>query len=368
MLVTCPLDAFVLDLVEEGVFATAIQASVALPGERQFDLAVGDRWPGDPVTTDTLFSVWCATKPLLAVAVGLLRDQGRVDLDGPVRAHVAVDASTAAIGHSLRAVLNHTAPLARPQLVEIVMASVGTRDELIRSGVAAAVPGYSEVVFHAVIRDVLANVTGEDPATFVTTQILEPLGLAGSIRLSFPISTDPDDVGDVGFYTFGLPSHAVPLLHDRAPSKLHDDLVLLGGYASAKGLCGFHASVRDVLAGHDVAGLPSRATLVELLGSVGGRIQPQSGSHAPARHAGGFMVGLGEHGFSSMFSAEAFGHSGFMGASFAFHDPADGVSGGVISNGLLVDQASIDLHRLGLVRRMKEELWCPVHGTSSPEP
>jgi CubicO group peptidase (beta-lactamase class C family) len=43
---------------------------------------------GDPVTADTVFGIGSLTKPFTALDVALLADEGRIDLDAPVRRYL----------------------------------------------------------------------------------------------------------------------------------------------------------------------------------------------------------------------------------------------------------------------------------------
>ncbi len=65
---------------------TDVGASLAVvhDGELVADLWGGDARPGVPWAEDTVVMVWSVTKPMAALTVLVLADQGRLDLDAPV--------------------------------------------------------------------------------------------------------------------------------------------------------------------------------------------------------------------------------------------------------------------------------------------
>ena len=69
----------------------------------------------------------------------------------------------------------------------------------------------------------------------------------------------------------------------------------------------------------------------------------------------GFMTDLADHQFGQECSPSSFGHSGNVGSSFAFADPAFDLVVSVVYNGV-VDAESAFLRRRALVRSIYEDL------------
>jgi len=84
------------------------QLYVSLRGRGTAELAVGERAPGQPMTTDTLLIWLSSTKPIAAVAIAQLWEDGHLDLDDPVARHVPAFAARGKEAITIRHVLTHT--------------------------------------------------------------------------------------------------------------------------------------------------------------------------------------------------------------------------------------------------------------------
>ena len=73
---------------------------------------VADRTTNTPVAVDTVFKIGSISKPILATAVMRLVQDGRIDLDAPVRTYLR-DAPPAWNGITVRHLLSHSAGLVR---------------------------------------------------------------------------------------------------------------------------------------------------------------------------------------------------------------------------------------------------------------
>lgn len=189
------------------------------------------------------------------------------------------------------------------------------------------------------------------PSEYLEQAVLTPLGLTGDIVFQFSPERLIAEHRRIGCYIRGLPVEPIPLLHDRSPHQACRDRTALGGYCSASGLRRFYRSVGRTLAGENVAGLPSPATLRKLV-SVDTETRDERLLFRSCRFVGGFMTDLEGHGFGSEISALAIGHSGLLGASYGFFDPEHDVAGAVIGNGLQTTALDLDFLRAGLVREM----------------
>ena len=139
-----------------------------------------------PVVEDTLFQIGSTTKTLTATTVMRLVDEGKIDLDTPVRAYLPdlrlADEATAA-GVTTRHLLTHTAGWSGDHFLDI-----GCGDDALAGYVAsmAGLPqltplgqvwSYNNAAFSLVGR-VIEAVTSRPYETAVRELVLDPLGLA----------------------------------------------------------------------------------------------------------------------------------------------------------------------------------------------
>jgi CubicO group peptidase (beta-lactamase class C family) len=146
-----------------------------------------------PVTTQTLFHMASITKTFVATSIMQLWEQGKVDLDAPVRQYVPYfqlrDARAAAI--TVRQMLTHTSGMPdvndyewdKPQYddgaLERYVRSLSDRKLLWAPGTKFA---YSNMAFE-VVGDLVAKVSGQSFEDYVEAHILEPLGMSSSTLL-----------------------------------------------------------------------------------------------------------------------------------------------------------------------------------------
>jgi CubicO group peptidase (beta-lactamase class C family) len=80
-------------------------------GQEALDAAIGNSRDGVPMRSDTI-NVWMSSvKPVTAVAIAQLREQGRLDWDDPVARHIPEFAARDKQSITLRHLLTHTAGL-----------------------------------------------------------------------------------------------------------------------------------------------------------------------------------------------------------------------------------------------------------------
>jgi CubicO group peptidase (beta-lactamase class C family) len=334
-------------LVMDRRFCTGVQASIRRADAR-LDYARGELAPGEDLQVETLYSVHCATKPVLSVAVGRLISDGRLDPTQPVSTLVADSSAFAALDVRLWDVLRHTSPLARPLLIEVNLAPLQARRQLLESGIDIRQYGYSEYASQVLLAELIEGVTRMECSSFIAEGVLAPLGLDASIRFSFD-GTELDLLQDqIGCYVAGLPDRALPLLSDRSPHQACLNRVALGGYASAKALSDFYHGLVRVYGGEVIDGLPHPVTLHQMLSMRSERrMDPILGRESA--FAGGFMIDLHKDRPATGLSSRAFGHTGLVGSSFGFADPATGVAGSFVLNGLSSSAGGLSLVTSGLV-------------------
>ncbi len=96
------------DGIAQGLHPGA-QLYVSLRGELIADWALGHARPDVPMTTGTLLKWMSTTKPLTAIAIAQLWEQGQLDWDDPVAAHLPAFASHGKQAVTIRHLLTHTA-------------------------------------------------------------------------------------------------------------------------------------------------------------------------------------------------------------------------------------------------------------------
>ena len=168
--------------LEDGLFTRGAQVVVDVAGERLLDLAAGENGLGADLTSAHVFRVYCTIKPLLAVLVARLVEEGACALDEPLSERLpsvrCLDG-----GVSLRHVMTHTAGLHTLMGVTMEMAPAAKRRAIVsrvskplgwRVGHDA---GYSEYAGWHVLGWLVEAVTGDPLREYIRTQLLSPLGL-----------------------------------------------------------------------------------------------------------------------------------------------------------------------------------------------
>jgi CubicO group peptidase (beta-lactamase class C family) len=151
---------------------------------------------GTPVTPDTVFRLASISKTVTAWAVMRLVEQGKIELDGPVERYLtrwsfppsAFDSSEVTVSR----LLSHTAGLnvhgyGRSQQIDplpsLEQSLVNTRVQIIQQpGSAFLYSGGGYTVLQLMIEEV----TGEDFADYLQSEILDPLGMENSSFLDSP--------------------------------------------------------------------------------------------------------------------------------------------------------------------------------------
>jgi CubicO group peptidase (beta-lactamase class C family) len=321
--------------LHEDEFTRGVQMCVEVGGARVFDVAEGDDGIGGPMTSGTVFRVYCSLKPVTAIAVAQLVEAGVVDLDAPI-------APTQATARHL---LTHTAGLHRCRGSDIEMLSAPRRRAVIealrpppgwRVGIDA---GYSEAAAWHLLGWLVEDVTGEDLRARLRTHVLEPFGMSSTW-----IGMTGDDYEDVlprlGINVDVRARAGFPMLYERSARVCCETNPAFGGYSTARDLTRFYTQLRRAPSPFCATARP--ATYDEVL-------------DRECAFGLGFMTSLSHHAFGAQCSTSSFGHSGYAGASFAFADPAHDLAVGVIFNGI-VGHDSAFLRREALVRALYADL------------
>lgn len=174
------VDRLVAADVERG-----LQVAAYLDGELVVDAWAGlaDAATGRRVEGDTLFCVFSCGKGVLATAVHLLADRGRIDYDAPVAAYWPEFAANGKAGITVRQVLTHTAGI--PQMPPgSTVEEMCDWDRMCRR-IAELAPlwepgtrvGYHARTFGFVLGEVARRVDGRPIARLVREELCQPLGI-----------------------------------------------------------------------------------------------------------------------------------------------------------------------------------------------
>ncbi|CAN5561391.1 serine hydrolase domain-containing protein [soil metagenome] len=345
--------------VADGLFTRGTQVVLEQGGETVLALALGDDGRGTPVHHDTVFRVYCTIKPVTALAIARLVDDGTLDLDGPLAARLPQFRALEDGEVTLRHVLDHTAGLHRPMAIELELMPPDRRpghlEQVARpSGwQVGAQAGYSEWFGWHVLGRLLEVTTGEELRGHLRRSVIEPLGLTDTW-----VGMTEDEyratVARIGVNHDMRLLQAYPLLLERGVRMCTEVNPAHGGYSTARDLARLYGSILERLDGGGPAALPSAATLHGFTSTS----RPTTYDRVLDRECAyglGFMTELEGHAFGPSPSASAFGHSGNVGSSFAWADPAHDLAAAVVYNGV-VDPESALQRRPALVRAVYADL------------
>jgi len=172
-----------------------------------------------PVTPETPFPAGSIVKSMTALAIGQLVDQGRLNLDDPVRHYVPdlrLADETAAAQLTLRQLLNQTSGLTEGSWSEGFPQNRAALLKLVKSTTLAARPGeqfqYANLNY-ALAGAVVEAVSGQPWVDYVEANILMPLGMAQS-GLSFQDLAAQDS--SARLYSLDVRAGLRPLAFDDA--------------------------------------------------------------------------------------------------------------------------------------------------------
>jgi len=357
--VTEPFEALVeriTDEAAEGFFHTAAQLVVIADGDRVLDTAVGTTYLKEPFGRSTLSALYCAAKPLVAVATLKLIADDELSLDdrlGDVVDGLDVLGAPWISERTIEQVLGHTAGL---HVMNTVLARI--LPERSREGwlVASEPPvawrfgtdrAYAEFGGWYLLGKAIESLTERPYEEYVTDEVLQPYGV------------DPDDLvvrfdeqrydrlHDRVSATYDLTmDQPVPLLAEVGPETACEWNPAFGTYGTMSALATFYQGLLADLDGADVV-LPSSL----LLDATTARL-PLNHDVILDRDAGfglGFMAPLSSHFFGDGPSDRAFGHAGQGGTSFAMADPDHGIVLAVLYNAGLDADTALSFRRVNLV-------------------
>jgi CubicO group peptidase (beta-lactamase class C family) len=276
---------------------------------------------------DSLFWLFSASKPVVALAVHLLAERGQVSLDDPVAAWWPQFAQRGKRAITIRQVLTHRAglPVARSMARDALAmtdwdASVAAIETAAPSLPPGTAPAYHILTFGFILGELVQRVTGTPVSDFVRSEFFDPLGLADTY-LGLPGALWPRHVPVAG----------------RGPARVGTALVVNrpGTRRAVIPAAGISATARDIArlyqalaAGGELGGVrvlrPETIQAARAPSAASGEIDRFL--HLPVRWATGFQLGGGQRGpggngaMGALAGPQVFGHNGSY-ACLAWADP-----------------------------------------------
>jgi CubicO group peptidase (beta-lactamase class C family) len=300
-----------------------------------------DEESGRAVDEDTLFLIFSATKPLLAVAIHMLVERGKLSLDQPIADIWPGFAQRGKEKVTVRHVLCHRGgfPIGPAWLT---WQSWRDRDQVVRAmeeRTARWEPGtqigYHPLNFGWVLGEVLQRVDGRSPGRFIAEELVSPLGLRNT-WLGLPSEQHPRvaRLKDAGANLDFIEDFNRPEVHAT-------ECGAATGITTANDLSRFYSML---VAGGRAGGqrLLQPSTIAEA-------VAPASESDhdltmgVPVRWALGFGLARPISPFGERSDPRTFGHSG-QGSSIGWGDPTRDLSVAYITNG--VRESSSNLARM----------------------
>ena len=353
--------------VTEARLCLGVQLFVSVEGECLADVSLGENGLGHPNRSDTLYALYCTTKPLTVLALGRFVDDGRVDVRAELRS--LLPGLSRRVGTiTLWELLTHTAGLHHHTGFEAGLLGPARREQLVTTlgppphwerGVHA---GYSEYGAWHLLGRVVERLSGEEFRSHVRRSVLEPLGLEDSLFLGMTAEEFAANQARIGVNVDLRKLGRTPFLFERTEAQCTDYNPGVGGRGCARGLGRLYEHLVDVHRGRAPDPLVSPSLLHELT-AVHRPPVPDVVLGRVCAFGLGFMVGLRAHGFGHYCSETAFGHSGYSGLSCGFADPAYGLAVAITYNGFLDVQTSVLLRRQRISNLIYKAIgvWAPVN-------
>ena len=174
-------------IIEQGLAAglhIGAQIFVSLQGKEIVNAGIGESRPGVPMSSDTIMLWMSATKPLGAVALAQLWEQGRVDLDDRIEKFVPEFGVNGKAPITIRHALTHTGGFrvearwsADPwdQIIARICAA-----KLEHGWVPGEKAGYHPASSWFMLAEIIRRLDGRAFETYVDEEIFRPLGMNDS--------------------------------------------------------------------------------------------------------------------------------------------------------------------------------------------
>jgi len=288
--------------------------------------------PPVPVTATTRFQVMSASKPFVALAIALLDDAGRIELNAPVARYFPEFANRGKEQITIDDVLSHRSGVVLEELNDhpewwsdwamVVRKMADAKPRYPRGTLA-----YSPAGFGWILAEVVQRITHESFQNFLLERL--PTSLSG-VRFIDPAQHD------TAAHSYWLgPARFMLAGHDLASDfeRINNDLSTFTACVPGAGLL---ANARELAAFYSllVAGggnVLSRGTLAKYIEKQSFGCERQL--KIPLSLGRGFGLGsFGPHAFGWWNTQRCFGHAGGFGV-VAYGDPKTRIGVGIVTNG-----------------------------------
>ena len=301
---------------------------------------------GREMRSDSLIRPYCAIKPLLAMTIATLVDDGELSFEDRLSDLMPVPGHWPAV--TVEDLLRHRSGIGRPSAIEISAMPPDERSAAVLKAPLCVPPlgvretYYSEAVTWIVLAAALEELTGEDVCELARARVLKPAGLADEFDLA-----DEVDQQRLAVNVALRKGRRWPLLIERTPLLGWTHNPGYGGAATVKGLVGLareqHLSTRG-------DGLVSQS------------VAQQMTAQSPRRrdrvlqldlsYGLGWMVDMSQMDFGPSISDSAYGHVGLTGMTAIWVDPEAELWAGYHINGFTDGQTAVGWLRPRVSRAM----------------
>lgn len=317
------------------------QLVVRRDGAVLLDVAVGtargvraaENQPAVPVTPTTRFSVFSASKGVVAVALAMLEERGVLDVSAPVATYFPDFAANGKAELTVLDVLTHRAGVFTPELV----ATPGAWGDAaaVRAALVNAKPrfprgtlAYMPYEYGWILAEVVRGALGRSLDAFVQSDLAIPAGLPG---LRFGATRDELSslaltywVGDRPVVVAGRDLKDTFEADNNLPAALMAFVPAAGLVTEARSLAGFYDAL---LQGRFV----SAQTLQKYAGDA--PLAFDRSNRIPMRMARGFMLGNRTPSIYGWWNTHrVFGHAGAF-STLAYGDPDRQLAVAIVTNG-----------------------------------
>ncbi len=326
---------------DEGFFATGIQIFAAVNGTPLISAAFGVDGLGREITTDRVHRIHCAGKPLTALAIGALVDDGELSFHDQIGNVLEIGLSVELFDITIDELLCHRAGLSHLSARDTDMMRPHRRRQLLLdlTPLKRGKPVYSNFSGWHLLGMAIETLTGMTARDYIHQRVLDPIGVSKEIYIGLT-QADRAELGYEPAPSVSLEGQSpVPILIEVLDEIVATCEVANMTFATMRGCAAVYTHLLGIVDG-ETTGVISNDSLTHLITPTGpAAYDPKMGR--TCRYGHGFMVDLAGHDFGQLCSPASFGHSGYRGTTAAFADPASGLVVAMYYNGATDAESTI---------------------------
>lgn len=302
-------------------WCTGYQLFVANRHTTLVDVGSGVDGLGQSVSTDSMFAIYCAGKPITALAIGALTDAGELSLEDVIGDILPPPLHPALCTTTVKQLLTHTAGLWKYPAIAFLTIPAQARRQMVRSIEPAPQPSncghYADFAAWELLAMVIEELTGLTFERAIDELVLDRCGLRDEIRFTMPSRHHSRHRLRVNAdLQAGRP---MPILWERSISNLSDVRPSGGAIASMTAMGHLYQATLRCL--NDGTGDIIGKSVAEALTTPTTRAAMDPVLGRTCRYSPGFMTDLSLPEFDAAMNERTFGHSGLHGMTFAGADP-----------------------------------------------